>query len=60
MRLPSSLISNTIIRIPLDVFDRPPHEIHRTFLRIWHYNRGRERVVSQYECDRATQAPTET
>jgi len=45
MRLPSSLTSKNTIRIPLDVFDRPSYEIHRTFLRIWRYNRGLEPAI---------------
>ena len=45
MRLPSSLTPKNTIRIPLDVFDRPAREIHRTFLRIWRYNRGLEPAV---------------
>jgi hypothetical protein len=45
MRLPSSVTSIDTIRVPLDVFDRPAREIHRTFLRIWQYNCGLKPAV---------------
>jgi hypothetical protein len=40
MRLPWRLESNTEIRIPLDILDKPAPEIKDTFVRMWRYNRG--------------------
>lgn len=34
MRLPWSIAGEDIVRIPLDVFDRPADDIHRTFVRM--------------------------
>jgi hypothetical protein len=50
MRLPSSLSSKNTIRIPLDVLDRPAHEIHRTFLRMWRHYRGLSRQDEFDQC----------
>jgi hypothetical protein len=40
MRMPWSMKSPMIIRIALDVLDRPNTEIHETFLRMWRFYRG--------------------
>jgi hypothetical protein len=39
MRLPWSMRDGTI-SIPLEVFDRPPDEIHRNVMRLWRYFRA--------------------
>lgn len=39
MRLPWSMVRDDVIRITLDVFDKPPDEIHQTFLRMWRFYR---------------------
>lgn len=41
MRLPWSFESKTLIRIPLDILDRPAAEIQANFVRTWRFNRGR-------------------
>lgn len=41
MRKPFYLKSNTEIRVPLDIFDRPPDDIVASLVRIWVHNRGR-------------------
>lgn len=41
MRLPWTFGSKTLIRIPLDILDRPAAEIQANFVRMWRYNRGR-------------------
>jgi hypothetical protein len=40
MRLPWSMDHNRVVRVSLEPFDRPPDEIHRTFLRMWRYYRS--------------------
>lgn len=40
MRLPWSWRSGGIIRVPLDILDRPPREIHAAVLRMWRFYRG--------------------
>lgn len=40
MRLPWSQRKG-IIRVPLDIMDKPPAEIHATLLRMWRFHRGR-------------------
>ena len=40
MRLPWRLATETEIRIPLDILDRPAAEIKDTFVRMWRFNRG--------------------
>ncbi|THD72721.1 MAG: hypothetical protein E7813_03750 [Bradyrhizobium sp.] len=40
MRLPWRMDHNGLVRISLEPFDRPPDEIHRTFLRMWRYYRS--------------------
>lgn len=39
MRLPWSMASKDVIRIPLDVFDRPAGEIHHNFTRMMRFYR---------------------
>jgi hypothetical protein len=39
MRLPWTMAGNDVIRIPLDVFDRPAAEIHHTFTRMMTFYR---------------------
>jgi len=39
MRLPWSMAAKNVIRIPLDVFDRPADEIHANFMRIMSFYR---------------------
>lgn len=41
MRLPWTKMSETEIRIPLNILDRPPAEIHETLLRMWRFYRGK-------------------
>ncbi len=41
MRLPWSASNPALIRIPLDILDRPAGEIHDSLLRQWRYNRSR-------------------
>jgi hypothetical protein len=40
MRLPWRMDHNGVVRVSLEPFDRPPDEIHRTFLRMWRYYRS--------------------
>jgi hypothetical protein len=41
MRKPFYLKSSRIIRVPLEIFDRPPEDIVASLSRIWIHNRGR-------------------
>jgi hypothetical protein len=40
MRLPWSMAAKDVIRIPLDVFDRPASEIHHNFIRMMRFYRN--------------------
>ncbi|MEQ1719007.1 MAG: hypothetical protein ABL907_23985 [Hyphomicrobium sp.] len=40
MRLPWSLCAPKVIRIPLDILDKPPAEIHAKLQAMWRYYRG--------------------
>lgn len=40
MRLPWSLTRENVIRVPLDIMDKPPAEIHAALQRLWRYYRG--------------------
>lgn len=40
MRLPWRMDHKGVVRVNLEPFDRPPDEIHRTFLRMWRYYRS--------------------
>jgi hypothetical protein len=40
MRLPWRMDHRGAVRVNLEPFDRPPDEIHRTFLRMWRYYRS--------------------
>ncbi|MCB1484759.1 MAG: hypothetical protein KDJ17_07690 [Hyphomicrobiaceae bacterium] len=40
MRLPWSWKARGIIRIPLDVLDKPPREVHAAVVRMWRFYRG--------------------
>ncbi|MGQ0456347.1 MAG: hypothetical protein ACT4OU_04725 [Hyphomicrobium sp.] len=40
MRVVWKMPNPQLIRITLGVLDRPPQEIHQTFLRMWRYHRG--------------------
>jgi hypothetical protein len=40
MRLPWRMDHKGVLRVSLEPFDRPPDEIHRTFLRMWRFYRS--------------------
>jgi hypothetical protein len=40
MRLPWRMNHGGLVRVDLEPFDRPPDEIHRTFLRMWRFYRS--------------------
>jgi hypothetical protein len=40
MRHPWRMDHKGVVRVSLEPFDRPPDEIHRTFLRMWRYYRS--------------------
>ncbi|MDX2309283.1 MAG: hypothetical protein NW216_13665 [Hyphomicrobium sp.] len=40
MRLPWSMKDQRVIRIPLDIMDKPPADIHGTLVRMWQFYRG--------------------
>lgn len=42
MRLPWSWAAPRKIRVPLDIMDKPPAEIHSTLQRMWRYYRGQQ------------------
>ncbi len=42
MRLPWSWAAPRKIRVPLDIMDKPPAEIHETLQRMWRYYRGQQ------------------
>ena len=41
MRVPWSLVTSKVIRVPLDIFDKPSKEIHATLNRMWGFHRSR-------------------